>query len=59
MAEHPDLNRRPSRFPYPLKGQAFEFRHEFEETHYAIYVAFVYGQDEATLHVLYVAVQQW
>ena len=48
----------PSGFPYPIMGQAYECEYDFEGTHYRFHVCFQYGQDEQTLHLLFIGVVQ-
>jgi hypothetical protein len=56
LAESPSTVSRPSAFPYPLRGQAYECSMVHLDTQYRMHVCFQYSQDESTLHILFIGV---
>ena len=51
LAASPTALSRPSHFPFPERGQLFDFSMDSEGRRWTIYIMFQFGQDERTLHV--------
>lgn len=58
LAENPAELSEPSRFPFPVDGQAFKFDCEHDGVHYGFHVLFKYSGDEQTIHVLFIGLEK-